>query len=115
ESFDTLIAEYSQDTEMPENGYVIGDGRKLPFRDFVVRALNLPRVGSVTKVIVADDGYHILYYAEDLTKDWDSLRNNKVALFAEMLAEKRQQAADEAIAQWISEADIQIAPNLFSF
>ena len=115
ESFDALVSEYSQDAEMPEGGYVVGDGRKTPFREFVVRALNLPREGSVTKLILADDGYHILYFAQDLANDWNSLRDNKVALWAEMLAEKRQQAADEALAQWIDEADVQISPALLSF
>ena len=115
ESIDTLIAEYSQETEMPEGGYVICDGRKLPFREFVVRSLTLPRVGSATRLIVEDDGYHILYFAEDLSNDWASLRNNKAALQAELLAQKRQQAADDAIAQWIEEADIQISPTLLSF
>ncbi len=115
ESIDTLVAEYSQDTEMPEGGYVVCDGRKLPFREFIVRSLTLPCVGSATRLIVADDGYHILYFAEDLSNDWASLRNNRADLQAEMLAQKRQQAADDAIAQWIEEADIQISPTLLSF
>ena len=115
ESIDTLVAEYSQDTEMPEGGYVVCVGRKLPFREFIVRSLTLSCVGSVTRLIVADDGYHILYFAEDLSNDWASLRNNRADLQAEMLAQKRQQAADDAIAQWIEEADIQISPTLLSF
>lgn len=115
ESIDTLVAEYSQDTEMPEGGYVVCDGRKLPFREFIVRSLTLPCVGSATRLIVEDDGYHILYFAEDLSNDWASLRSNKADLQAEMLAQKRQQAADDAIAQWIGEADIQISPTLLSF
>ena len=115
ESIDTLVAEYSQDTEMPEGGYVVCDGRKLPFREFIVRSLTLHYVGSATSLFVADDGYHILYFAEDLSNDWASLRNNRADLQAEMLAQKRQQAADDAIAQWIGEADIQISPTLLSF
>ena len=115
ESIDTLIAEYSEDTDMPEGGYVIGEGSKLPFRDFVIRGLSLQREGNVTQPITLDDGYHILYYAEDLSDDWASLRGNSMALRAEMLAQKRQQAADDAFAQWIEEADIQITPTLLSF
>ncbi len=115
ESFDTLIAEYSDSTDMPEGGYVIGEGRKQPFRDFVVRGLCLQQEGNVTQPIMTDDGYYILYYAEDLSKDWASLRSNDAALLAEMLAERRQLAADDAFAQWIAEADIKIQPTLLGF
>ena len=115
ESFDALIAEYSDSADMPEGGYAIGEGSRRPFRDFVIRGLSLQREGNVTQPITTSDGYYILYYAEDLSEDWASLRNNNAALRAEMLAQKRQQAADEAFAQWIAEADIQIQPTLIGF
>ena len=70
---------------------------------------------ALKKPLTMDDGYYILYYAEDLSNDWDGLRANSLALRAEMLAQKRQQAADDAFAQWIDEADIQIEPTLISF
>ena len=115
ESFDALIAEYSDSTDMPEGGYAVGEGNKLPFRDFVVRSLSLQQEGNVTQPITTADGYYILYYAQDLSKDWAALRSNTAALRTEMLAQKRQQAADDAFAQWIAEADIQIQPTLLGF
>ena len=86
-------------------------------RDYLDECLRsiLMQLPPDCELIVADDGYHILYFTQDLANDWDTLRDNKLALWAEMLAQKRQQAADDAIAQWIGEADVQVSPTLLSF
>ena len=115
ESFDTLIAEYSDSTDMPEGGYALGEGSTQPFREFVTKGMSLLREGNVSKTLTMDDGYYILYYDKDLSDDWSTLRSNSAALLAQMLAEKRQQAADDAFARWIEEADVHIEPTLFSF
>jgi hypothetical protein len=115
ESIDALIAEYSDDKDMPEGGFAIGEGSTRPFKEFAVRGLSLLREGNASRAIIAADGYYIAYFDKDLSNNWDALRANALSLRAEMLAQKRQQAADEAFARWIEEADVQMEPTLLSF
>ena len=101
---DALIAQYSADADMPAKGYAICDGCTHPFREFVKAALRIPKKGQWSSFQELNDGYHILYYSETLTKD--DVQAAKDQLREDMLAAIRQETVSTSFESWIAQADI---------
>ena len=106
--FDALVAKYSDDQEMPADGYVLcAQSNHLDPR-LVKTAMSLTREGTVSKVQVLEDGIHILYFSQDLSQPWAVIQQSRAQLKTQMESEKRSQALSAALDQWIAEADVRV-------
>ena len=114
--FDALMAEYGEDPGMQieptmTNGYAVCEG--FPFVEpFLNAALALENTGDVSGPVMSRYGCHIIKYVSDIPEGVRmTLDEAREALGPALLSEKQQTAWREALARWISEADIRCWPE----
>ena len=113
EDFDTLIAEYGEDTGMmsePEmsTGYLMCEGLSTYVEEFVTESMALENVGDISEPFRTSYGIHIVQYASDLESGQVALADIHDQIEAELLTAKQDQVYDETVNQWIADADAKI-------
>ena len=111
-TFAELIPVYTADPGMADEaaiaaGYEVhmdSTNWVIPFRD---QAFTVSNIGDVTAPVVTDYGVHIIQYVADVPGGPVELTDDMKAAFAEMLLSSAQRDAyNQAIAQWVEEADV---------
>ncbi|MBQ7656033.1 MAG: peptidylprolyl isomerase, partial [Clostridia bacterium] len=108
DSFDAIAATVQQDEKMPAVGYAVFQGGVSPSEEFVSAALTLKKQGDVSEPIKMADGYHVLYYSEELSKDSASIQAVQEALRQILLEEQRQTIKDSLLKQWLDSAKVDV-------
>ena len=111
-SFDDLILEYGTDPGMQDaatraNGYLVHKDSILWDPAFTAAAMELEKVGDVSKPFVGQYGVHILQYLKDVPGGAAELTDEMKEEFrSSLLDEKKDAALNTALEQWMQEADI---------
>ncbi|MBQ7655115.1 MAG: peptidylprolyl isomerase [Clostridia bacterium] len=105
-TFEAAAALAQPDEAMPASGYAVFEGAALPTRDFAAAALTLKKQGDVSDPIKMADGYHVLYYSEEITENSASIQAAQDRLRGGVLAELLKATKESLLSQWISEAEV---------
>jgi len=106
EAFDTLVAEFNEDTGMPATGYAVREGFASFDEAFVKPAMALQNVGDVAEPSQGMYGYYIVQYAAPIAEgpvDYAAVQQD---LHDALLTQKKATTWEEAIAAWTQAADI---------
>ncbi len=117
ESFETLMAAYSYDTNVaPEDaGYLLHADSVLWDENFLQAALALENIGDVSAPVATVLGVHIILYAADEPSGAVALTNEQYAqLEAAALQEKQTERLDVLIAEWKDDYTIETHPEYLS-
>lgn len=109
--FDALVAQYNEDTGMPQDGYAVCDGYASFVDVFTVAAMGLENVGDVSEPTYSDYGCHIILYSADVPAGASQDEATRQALHDEMLAEAQDKVFNSMLEQWVSEADVKTYPE----
>jgi parvulin-like peptidyl-prolyl isomerase len=105
-TFDEAIAQYNQDTGLPEAGYPVSEGSGSYQEAFVTGAYALANVGDISGLVTTDYGYHILQYSGDTTAGavpYDSVKDGIYeTLKSSLQADKWTEITDG----WVSDSDV---------
>ena len=113
ESFDDLISEYSQDTQMPQEGYMVCAESVLWSYTFRNAAMSLTQIGEVGEPITTSAGVHIIEYTSDAPAGAVALEGElKDEITALALRAKQYNVLEAYILQWRDEYDIEINSEL---
>lgn len=105
-TFDEAIAQYNDDTGMPEEGYPVMSGTDAYVTSFTEASMSLTAIGSYTALIASDYGYHIIEYYTDVEEGsvpYDSVRD---AILSELQTTMQEEAWDALRQQWETESQI---------
>lgn len=115
ESFDALMAEYSQDTQMPQEGYMVCADSILWTTTFRDAAMALTKIGEVGEPITTTAGVHILEYTADAPAGAVALEGAmKEQVTALALRARQYEVLKGYLLQWREEYDIETHPELLS-
>ena len=112
ESFLDLVDEYGTDTGMKdetnrENGYAVHAESMMYDTNFQRAAMELEKVGDVSKPVVTQFGVHILHYLKDIPGGPIEFTDElKETLKQEMTEENLTTAFNDKVNGWIEEAEI---------
>ena len=106
ESFEDIAAQAKLDEGMPAVGYAVFKGAVKPDSALVAAALALENQGSVSEPIKMKDGYHILFYSEEITADSATVQQAQEALRQELLEQLLKTTQEDLLLKWISEANV---------
>lgn len=109
--FDALIAEYNKDGSAAGTYYYVSADSTTYVPGFVDAAMSVANVGDISEPTESVYGYHIVKYIEDVAEGPVALDEVRDTLEAQVLAEKQEAALDDAIAQWIKEANVKTYPE----
>ena len=113
ESFDDLMSEYSQDTQMPQEGYMVCAESVLWSYTFRNAAMALTQIGEVGEPITTSAGVHIIEYTSDAPAGAVALEGElKDEITALALRAKQYNVLEAYILQWRDEYDIEINSEL---
>ena len=104
-TFETAAASAHQDEVMPPVGYAVFEGAQIPGKELVAAALALKKPGDVSAPIQLADGFHVLYYSEEITQDSAVIQNAQEVLRLELLEALRKTTQESLLNKWISEAE----------
>lgn len=111
-SFTDLIKEYGTDpgmknAEMLANGYAVHKDSILWDPAFTAGAMSLEKVGDWSDPVLGSNGVHIIYYLRDIPGGAAELTDQlKEEIRAELLDEQKDAALNDAMEQWLKEAEI---------
>jgi parvulin-like peptidyl-prolyl isomerase len=113
EDFDTLIAEYGEDTGMTveptkSQGYLVCEGLTTYVTEFVDQAMALLAAGDISDPFRTVYGVHILQYASDLDAGKVSLSAIHDQISEQLLTTKQNTVYDETVSQWVTDAKAKI-------
>ena len=103
-TFEDAAALARQDESMPAVGYAVFSGAAVPDEEWIAAALALNQQGDACEPIRLDDGYHVLYYSEEITENSAAIRAAQEELRQELLAALRDDTRESLLAQWIGNA-----------
>ena len=103
-TFEDAAALARQDESMPAVGYAVFSGAAVPDEEWIAAALALNQQGDAGEPIRLDDGYHVLYYSEEITENSAAIRAAQEELRQELLAALRDDTRESLLAQWIGNA-----------
>lgn len=108
--FDALMEEYGQDDGMKaspakEQGYLVCEGDAVWVPEFTEAAMELGAVGDISPAVKTSYGIHLLQYVGDLVEGAVPLEDVREVISAELLTAKQDEAYNDKILQWVSEAD----------
>ncbi len=105
-TFEDAAAQAQQDASMPAIGYAVFSGAAVPEEELVAAALSLEKQGDVSEPIRLADGYHVLYYSEEISEASAVIRQARETLRQEVLSKPRDATQESLLQQWISEAEV---------
>ena len=115
ESFSTLMAEYSQDTQMPKEGYMVCATSVIWAFAFRDAAMALKHIGEVGKPVTTSAGVHILEYTSDAPSGAVALEGDlKNDVTALALRTKQYDVLEGFIQQWQADYEIETHAELLS-
>ena len=103
-TFEDAVALAQQDETMPALGYAVFIGASGLEEEWIDAALALTQPGDAGEPIRLDDGYHVLYYSEEITENSAAIRAAQEELRQELLAALRDDTRESLLAQWIGNA-----------
>ena len=104
--FDALVAEYNEDTGMPEIGYAVCDGYIYFVTSFTDAAMALKNVGDVSEPVKSEYGYHILQYSADIPEGKVALDDVRDTITDELMTSRQNDAYTAALNTWVEEAQV---------
>ncbi len=109
EDFGAVMLECNEDSSTPEQmelGYPMAEGTELYSEEFKNAAMALEKVGDVSGVVEADNGYFILKYAADMTPGTVDYESRKEAETQEALINKQNDAYTAYVDTMLDDANI---------
>ena len=91
---------------MPAIGYAVFKGAAAPGEELVAAALALEKPGDVSEPIQLADGFHVLYYSEEITEDSAVIQTAREELLQEVLTVLRNSMRENLLTNWINEAEV---------
>ena len=104
--FDALVAEYNEDTGMPEAGYAVCEGYTYLTPSFTEAAMALENVGDVSEPVKSDYGYHIIQYSADIPEGNATVDDVRETLTNELLTARQDETYEAAVDAWVEEANV---------
>lgn len=115
EAFSALMTEFSGDTQMPQEGYMVCAESVLWSAAFRNAAMALTEIGSVGEPVTTSAGVHIIEYTSDVPAGAVALEGElKDEMAALALRAKQYAVLEECILQWRDEYKIEINTELMS-
>ena len=105
-TFEVASALAERDEAMPAVGYAVFKGAQVPDEKLVAAALALEHPGDVSEPIRLADGFHVLYYSEEITPDSDVIQKAQEMLRQEMLEPLKKAMQESLLNKWIGEAQV---------
>ena len=105
-TFEDAAALARQDESMPASGYAVFSGAAVSEEEWIAAALALNQQGDVGEPIRMDDGYHVLYYSEEITESSAVIQAAQEELRQELLTALRDDTRESLLTQWIGNADV---------
>ena len=112
--WDALMAEKTQDPGMQEGsdtaktGYAVCENFSSFDAAFTAAAMALEKVGDVSPKTEGVYGYYIIQYTSDVQEGPVDLADVREELHDSLLTEKQNTTYDEALAQWVEDANAKI-------
>lgn len=106
EDFDALVAQYNEDTGMPEVGYYLCDGYAYFVESFTNAGMALEKIGDVSEPTKSNYGLHILKYEADVEEGPVDIATVHDSLYNSALTEAQDEAYEAKVAEWVSAAKI---------
>ena len=113
EDFDTLVADYGEDTGMQSEpvktyGYIVGANTTRYVTEFKDAAMALANVGDISEPIETTYGLHILKYESEIPEGAAALTEYlKTSISDELMSAKKEEALAAAEDEWKSAAKIE--------
>ena len=105
-TFDEAADLAKRDDAMPAVGYAVFSGAPASGEEWAAAALALESPGDASDPIRLSDGYHVLYYSEEITAASAVIQGAQETMGREMLSALRDAAQESLLNQWISEAEV---------
>ena len=105
-TFDEAADLAMRDDAMPAVGYAVFSGAPASDEEWTAAALALESPGDASAPIRLSDGYHVLYYSEEITAASAVIQGAQETLGREMLSALRDAAQENLLNQWIDEAEV---------
>ena len=105
-TFEDAVALAQQDETMPALGYAVFIGAPGAEEEWIDAALALTQPGDAGEPIRLDDGYHVLYYSEEITESSAVIQAAQDALRQELFAALRDDTRESLLTQWVGNADV---------
>ena len=105
-TFEAAAALANRDEAMPATGYAVFKGVQIPDKKLVSAALALKKPGDVSAPIQLADGFHVLYYSEEITQDSAVIQSAQDELRQDVLEALRKTTLETLLNKWISEAQV---------
>ncbi len=115
--FDSLIAEYGDDTRLLEEpykttGYYVCESTTLYAPEIVSAVMALDTIGSVSEPVRCSDGLYILRYTSDVTPGPVNIQLVQADLEAETLESRKFDVYDAQAREWVEEANVVYHPEV---
>ena len=110
-TFDEAIAQYNEDTGMPEGGYPVSKDSGSYVKAFVTGAHALVNVGDISGLVATDYGYHILLYAGDTVAGPVPYESVKDEIFETLKETLQSERWNEITDEWVAQSEVQFYPE----
>ena len=105
-TFEEAVDLATRDDAMPATGYAVFSGASVPSEEWAAAALALKEPGDASEPIRLSDGYHVLYYSEEITSASAVVQSAHETLTQDLLSALRDATKESLLNQWISEAKV---------
>ena len=114
ESFETVMAEYNQDTEQTEKGRLISNQyvSDYDWSNEVKAEFATLKIGEYSKVVQDDEGCHILYYLSDEPAGNAELDTVKEAIRQQLLFEAQDEEWMALVEAWKNDGSVKLDHDL---
>ena len=102
-SFDELVAQYNDDTGMPEAGYPVKAESVMWDTAFSDAAMAIPEIGQIGEPANGMYGTYITYYAADVTPGAVALDDVRDYVTEQSLSDKQTTVYNDTITSWVAE------------
>ena len=114
ESFETVMAEYTQDTEQSEKGRLISNQyvSDYDWSNEVKAEFATLKIGEYSKVVQDDEGCHILYYLADEPAGNAALDTVKESIRKQLLIEAQDEEWMALVDAWKNDGSVKLEHDL---
>ena len=107
-TFDEALTKYSEDSDMPQEGYPVTEGTSNYVEPFTLGAMNLENIGDFSDEIVQSDfGYHIIEYFSDVEEGAIDFYSVYQIIYDELADSMQSEAWTEIVTDWESAVEIE--------